>query len=310
MLFLTIAIAVVIGLAILFFFLGLSRVANKTQQDEKFSQMIEAITRSEIEIERMEADMPKGWVGYWYRLALDAGYKPENKSGPSYIALIAPIVLFAIGFLVWPRDVIAGIAFAAAALVALRLIFRTMATRRIRTLDKQLPNLLSGLRASLQANLTPQQAILQQAEEFKAPLGDELRILRNELSVNIPLDTALNNLAYRIPSREVKFLVAAMRIAISSGSDLDSLIATIQNIVVQRQRIADRLASAVAEVQPAILVSGIMIPAALAFSYFSSASNKAFWDSGFGLIGVIIVAILYAAGLFISKKQVDRVKDA
>jgi len=312
MLFLALTVAVVIGLAIFFFFLGLGNVASKTKDEEKFKEMVEAITRSEIAIDRVESNMPdpKTWSGYWYKLAISAGYAPENTSGPGYLAMALPIVTFAFGFLVVPRDALGGLAFAIASIVILRLFFRIAANRRIAALDKQLPNLLSGLRASLQANLTPQQAILAQAEEISAPLGDELKTLRDELSVNIPLDTALSNLALRIPSREVKFLVAATRIAIASGTDLDPLLQTIQEIVVQRARIANHLASAVAQVQPAIVVTGVMIPAALIFSYYSDKSNQAFWATPMGLIALLVVGGLYATGLFIAKKQVDRVKDA
>jgi tight adherence protein B len=312
MFFLVLTITLLVALTVCFFILAISKFASKEEDTEKFHQMIDAITRSEIELERQESDLPpkNTWTGYWYSLALAAGFKPDNKAAPGYTAIIVPIVAFATGYLVWPGDLVGGIVGMGLTLLAIRGYLKFTAGRRLAILDKQLPNLLSGLRASLQANLTPQQALLAQADEINAPLGDELRILRNELSVNIPLDTALNNLAVRIPSREVKFLVAAIRIAISSGTDLDPLVETIQKIVVQRARIAAHLSTAVAQVQPAIAVTGVMIPAGLAFSYYSSETNQAFWQTPIGLIALIVVGVLYSAGLFIAKKQVDRVKNS
>jgi Flp pilus assembly protein TadB len=313
MLILSITISLVFALAILFFFYGLNRInGSKTRQNEQMEQMIQAITSSEIEIEREASGLldKKTWSGYWYTLALAAGYRNENKQNPGLFAIGLPFVSFFVGYLVWPRDLLGGLIFAAASLVIARIVLRTLASRRIAAMDKQLPSLLSGLRANLQANLTAQQAILSQADELKAPLGDELKALREELSVNIPLDAALNNLAVRVPSREIKFLVACIRIAIASGTELDSLIETIQKIVVQRARIADHLASAVAQVQPSIVVSAIAIPAAMLFSYYSNPENQAFWSSATGLIGLVVIVGLYAAGLFIAKKQVDRVKNA
>lgn len=313
MLFLTITISVIFALAILFFFFGLNRInGSKTRSDEQFEQMIQAITSSEINIEREDSGMPdkKTWSGYWYTLALAAGYKNDNQNGPGLFGIGILVVAFAFGWAVWPRDVLAGLGFAVGGIIIYRQALRAVANRRIAAMDKQLPSLLSGLRASLQANLTPQQAILAQAEELKAPLGDELKIVREELSVNIPLDTALSNLAVRVPSREMKFLIACISIAIKSGTELDSLIETIQQIVIQRAKIADHLASAVSQVQPSIVVSAIAIPAGMVFSYYSSETNRAFWSSVQGLIGLVVIGGLYATGLFIAKKQVDRVKNS
>lgn len=312
MLFLVIAISLVTGLGISFFFLGLGRIADKTQEEEKFRQMIDAITQSEIQIEREDSNTPdpKTWAGYWYKLAVSAGYAPVNTSAPSYIAIGLPVIGFLVGWLVIPQDIVVGILLAGALMFLVRFVLKFQGERRITALNKQLPTLLAGLRASLQATLTPQQAIIAQADEIASPLGDELKILRAEISVNISLDTALSNLALRVPSRELKFLMSAIRIAITSGTDLDPLIAIIQTIVVQRARIANHLASAVAQVQPSIWVTGVMIPAGFAFSYLSSESNKAFWGTLPGLVAAGIVSLLYGLGLFISKKQIDRVKDA
>lgn len=312
MLYLVIICATVLGLAIMFAMFGFGRTATRTQKDEQFSDMVASITRSEIEIEREDSNIPSPttWSGYWYALAAAAGYRPESTSTPGFLAIGVPVALFGVGFLVWPGDVIGGIAFAVISLILLRLFFRMGANRRIAKMDKQLPNLLSGMRANLAGTATAQQAILSQVDEIPAPLGDELKILKEEVAVNVPLDKALSNLALRVPSREVKFLVASMRIAIESGSDLDPLLETIQEIVVQRTRIANQLATAVAQVQPAIGVTGVMIPAALIFSFYSDEKNQAFWLTLNGAIAAIIVGFLYAAGLFIAKKQVDRVKNS
>jgi tight adherence protein B len=178
-------------------------------------------------------------------------------------------------------------------------------------MDKQLPQLLSGLRANLQANLTPQQAFINQAKDFPAPLGDELRLMVDEMSLGVTLDQALQNFSSRVSSKEIKFLVSSTRIAISSGADLDPQLAIIQRIVVERTQVANLLAAAVAKAQPSIWVTGIMIPAGVLFSFYSSEENRAFWLSfPAGLIALAFVGAAYAIGLFIARKQVDGIKKA
>lgn len=222
--------------------------------------------------------------------------------------IIVALVAFGVGFLVWPGDPVAGLAFALLSLVAIRMYYIFEANRRTKTLEKQLPLLISGMRANLQANATAQAAIVAVAEEIPSPLGDELRILRNDIELNVKLEEALGRLSERVPSREIKFLISAIEIAVKSGTDLDPQLVIIQDVVDKRTRIRQRLASALAEVQPALLVSGIMIPAALVFNFYSDPANKAFWFSFNGLIALGIVGFLYAIGLFISKKLVEGVE--
>lgn len=308
-----IALAVTCGLVILFFFLGVGRVVSKRDQAEQFHAMIDSITQSEIELDRQDANLPdpKTWSGYWYGLSLRAGSKLDNQSTPGILAMGLPLFAFGVGFLVFPGDVLGGLVGIFIALFGLRAFYKMKIKARLVLMEKQLPNLLSGIRANLQANLTPQQAIVNQAKEIPAPLGDELRLLVDEMSLGIKLDTALRNFGQRVPSREIQFLVSAIRTAISSGADLDGLVDTIQNIVVQRQRISSHLAAAVAGVQPAIWVTGIMIPLAYGWSFYSSAENATFWTSfPMGLIATAIIFALYVIGLFIAKKQVDRVRNA
>jgi Flp pilus assembly protein TadB len=310
---LIVALALVVGLIVLFFFLGIGRVVSSRDKNETAYKLIEALSDSEIGLERKESGLPdlKTWTGYWHNLALKSGTPLTNNATPGKFALGILLAGAGFGTLVWPQDIFGGIIIAGAGLVFARLYFTSKIKARQILMDKQLPNLLSGIRANLQANLTSQQAIVNQAREIPAPLGDELKILVEEMEVGVTLDKALENFGLRVPSREVQFLVSAFRIAIQSGSDLDPLVATIQEIVVQRNRIANALASAVAKVQPALWVTGIMIPGAFIWSFYSSPENRAFWFSfPFGLIAFIVVAIMYVAGLFIAHKQIEKVKKA
>ena len=146
------------------------------------------------------------------------------------------------------------------------------------------------------------------ADEIEGPLGEELKIMREEITVNVPLDTALSNMAQRVNSGEIKFLLASVRLAVSSGIDLDPQIAIIQNIVVQRTRIKGHLRIAVAQVQPALIASATLIPLGLLYSMSSSEDNAKFWGSLIGILAFVVVGVLYAAGLLITRMQIAGVK--
>lgn len=301
-----------VGMTGMFLILGIARASTKSTEYEKFAEDIANISKSEIESDRKSDDFvdEKTWSGYWYKLALNTGQVPKSAEHPGRLPIILALVSFAIGFLVWPRELLGGLIFAVGAVILLGAYFKNLATKRTKTLEKQLPLLISGLRANLQANQTPQSALIAVAKEIPAPLGDELALMSAEIEVNVPVDVALDRLAKRVPSRDIQFLVSAIKIAMSSGSDLEPQLLIIQNIVDNRTRLQQKLASAVASVSPTIWVSAIIIPAMFVFQYFSSPANKDFWSTLVGIVCLIIVSFLYVIGLFISKKLVAGVEKA
>lgn len=323
---LTIIVSILAGVVILFLGMGLTRIAGSSKKDEEFRKTLEDVKASEIVNPDEETDVPapKTWTGYWYKLAVESGWVPPQTSstdeegkvttktyygGPSRTAIGLAFFAFLIGYFVWPQDIAAGIGFAFAGLVLNRLVLKSKASKRRKLMEKQLPNLINSMRASLQVNLTSTEAFLSQVDETPAPLGEELKLVKRDYILSGSIDEALTNFANRVPSREIKFLVSSIKIALASGSDLDPQLAIIQDIIEQRTRISNALASAVAQVQPSLWVTGIAIPAGFAFSYYSNPENQAFWLTFIGLVCLAGIAVLYAAGLFIARMMIKKVEN-
>lgn len=305
-------IAIMVGISVFALVVGLFANNKKLLHERELDKLIDGIVKGEVSERRDSSDMPKSktWSAYWYNLGLAAGIEQTT---PNKMGIIATSVLLGVWFLgsfAYPRDFAIGTLLAVAALSIMRIVLKTMAEKRLRTIDTQLPALLSGMRANLSANMTPQQAILSQVGEIPAPLGAELLTLKSDLDLNVPLDTALENMSQRVPSRELNFLISSMRIAITQGANLDDLLKTLQGILTQRAGIRDKLATAVAQAQPAIYVTAVAIPAGLVFSYMSNAANRTFWFSFFGLIALAGITFCYVAALFVASKQIQKVKDS
>ena len=120
---------------------------------------------------------------------------------------------------------------------------------------------------------------------------------------------AIQRMSERVDSTDIKFMLAAIEISLTEGLSLDEQLEIIQGISRQRVRIQQRLAAAVANVKPTLWVAGFVIPASLVFSIYSSPQNKEFWFSFFGIIGIAVVAGLYAIGLFATHKLVKNVEN-
>ena len=323
---LTLIVSILGALVVLFLGMGLTRILGKSKSNEEFSKLLEEIKSSEVELEETNnMPDPKSWTGYWYKLAIEGGYLPPVKiitdengkqstetvySSPSLRATGVGFFAFLIGTFVVPQSVIAGLGLAVGGMFLYRILLIIKANKRRKLMEKQLPNLINSMRASLQVNLTSTEAFLSQADEIPAPLGDELKLVKKDYILSGSIDDALTNFANRVGSREIKFLVASIKIALSSGSDLDPQLKIIQEIIEQRSRLANALSSAVAQVQPSIWVAGIAIPAGFAFSYFNNPDNQAFWLTSLGLLFILGISVLYVGGLFIARFMVKKVENA
>lgn len=304
--------ALCIGLMLMFLVLATGRAASTSTEYEEFKKSIEILNQSELERDRKEKELidPKTWTGFWHKLFEATGRTPTTDEQPSQIAAIIAVVMAAIGLLIFPGGLLGLIAMPLGGLALMMAYLKMEAKKRTNTLNKQLPLLISGITANIMASQTPQNALISVADDIPSPLGDELKLMRNELQLSVPLDEALDHLAERVPSRDVKFLVSAVKIAAQSGTDLVPQLKIINHIIVSRTRLQQKLASAISSVSPTIWVSAITIPAMFLFQYFSGEENRDFWFTPQGIVSLIIVGFLYAGGLFVSNKMVKGVEEA
>lgn len=290
--------------------LAVHRTMAAPAKRSNFNEALSYVMTSELDIDtalNRTEKKSKSWFEYWAELTARSGKVVTEPSGPGRIAITVTGLGLAVGWFMVGGP-IGGVAVAAAFLVGYRAWLGMEAKKRVVGMEKQLPNLLSALRANLQAGNTPQQALLAVADDIPAPLGDELRILKRDLNVNVTLEVALKSLAARVPSREMQFLVASVEIAVRSGADLDPQLETIQEIVQQRTRIRQKLRAAIAQVKPTQFLALAAVPGMLAVS-MRSAENREYW-LGAGLWVLIGAAVLYGLGYYVIRIMVKGVENA
>ncbi len=298
-LILVIAVAAVAALVTLAVYRSLS---GHSAGGETFEDALAKMTGTEdFSIDTSLAKTSKSssfsWNKYWATAFEKAGRKVADPSGPGRMMLVFVVVAIFFGLAVWPGGVYFG--FIPVLVVAgMSLYLSLVRGRRKGQLEQQLPLLLSGLRTQMQAGLTAQGAILAVADELPAPLGDEIRIVKADVSVSVPLDVALQSLAERSQSRIMKFLVSSMGIAIRSGQDLIPQLVVIEETVRQRARIQGKIRSALAMAKPTAYIS-MAAPLALgAWMFITDPTYPAFYFGPNGFIMLLIAAMLYAAGVF------------
>lgn len=110
------------------------------------------------------------------------------------------------------------------------------AGRRIQRFDEQLPDILITISASLKAGHSFRQGVQAVVEEGADPAAKEFRRVLTENQLGKPMEDALGDLALRVGSKNLAFVINAVTIQRQVGGSLAGLFDMVADTVRQRQQ--------------------------------------------------------------------------
>ena len=140
---------------------------------------------------------------------------------------------------------------------------RRKRTRRLAAFEEQFPEALDFLARSMRAGHAFTISLRMASEDLPDPLGLEFRTLFNEQNLGAPLDTALNNLAERVPLLDVRFFISAVILQKQTGGNLGEILTRLGHVIRERFRLKGQVKAASAHGRVTSLVLTIL-PAATA----------------------------------------------
>ena len=143
------------------------------------------------------------------------------------------------------------------------MVLRRKRTRRLAAFEEQFPEALDFLARSMRAGHAFTISLRMASEDPPDPLGLEFRTLFNEQNLGAPLDTALANLAERIPLLDVRFFVSAVVLQKQTGGNLGEILTRLGYVIRQRFQLKGQVKAASAHGRITALVLTIL-PAATA----------------------------------------------
>ena len=138
-----------------------------------------------------------------------------------------------------------------------------LARERARAVRRDLPALLELLRVSVEAGLTPAAAMRAVAERAGGPLAAEWATVAREVALGVPLATALERSASRLPLPEIREIAGAIARASRHGAPLGGTLAAqaVAARAARRRRIAEEAARAGPKIQ--LVVALLLVPSVL-----------------------------------------------
>jgi tight adherence protein C len=142
-------------------------------------------------------------------------------------AVLLPIVIIAATGGGQILDILAAVLMMFAGWVFPLTYVQRKARKRLKEIDRRLPDLIDLLTVMVEAGLSFSAALRQAAPEFAPPLSDELRLTLQEQTMGLGIDEALRNMGQRADTPAMRSFVRAMaqgeRMGISTGLIMRSL---------------------------------------------------------------------------------------
>ncbi len=137
---------------------------------------------------------------------------------------------------------------------------RFKSRRRMRQFEQQLPDALQLLAGTLRAGYSLPQGLEAVSHEISDPMGFELRRVMTEARLGRELEDALASAADRLSSPDFAWAVMAIAIQREVGGNLNELLMTVSDTMVQRERLKGEVAALTAEGKASTVLLGGMPP--------------------------------------------------
>jgi tight adherence protein B len=195
---------------------------------------------------------------------------------------------------------------ALAGLFAPILYVRRQQGRRLIRFDNQLADMLSLMVNGLRAGYSTMQAMEAVSRELPAPISDEFRRVVQEMQLGIAMDTSLQNLTRRIPSKDLDLVVTAINVQREVGGNLAEILDTISHTIRERVRVKGEIRVLTSQVMMSGRVLAIMPIGVIVIMYFINRQYMMrFFNPAtrmYGIPALILGAFLIMIGYFTMQK--------
>jgi tight adherence protein B len=157
-----------------------------------------------------------------------------------YMSVGSSILLGLLSMLIGGGTFLAFICLLAGALIPLGFVWMK-GRRRLAAFENQLPDLLIGVAASLKAGHSFKQALQAIVDDGADPAAKEFKRVLTETRLGRPLDDALADMAERVGSDNLSFIVTAVSVQSQVGGSLASLFDMVADTVRNRQQFARKI---------------------------------------------------------------------
>ena len=179
-------------------------------------------------------------------------------------------------------------------------------TRRVKRFSTQFPDALDLLSSCVKSGLALNAAINNVADEMPDPIGDEFKIIADELTLGVELSDALRHFNERLDTPDVQFFCTALMIQKETGGNLSEVLDGLQKTIRERFRILRQVKTLTAQGRLSGWVVGLL-PIVLGFTIYTLKPDymRTLLDTPEGRKLLYVGGSLQVVGMFLIRKIVN-----
>jgi tight adherence protein B len=187
-----------------------------------------------------------------------------------------------------------------------RLVVKFKRDKRLLKFESQFANALDALANAAEVGLSVSQAMEAVARDMPAPLGTEFTQVLRGLGMGQPLIGALDELADRVPLRDVEIFVAAISIQYRTGGGLSHIMHKLAATVRERVNMRSEIQALTAQPRySAYLIAALPIIVATIMKFLNPAYFDLLLQPGVMRIALVGAAFGIIVGLFVMLRIAD-----
>jgi tight adherence protein B len=177
--------------------------------------------------------------------------------------------------------------------------------RRLRTIERQLPDALDFLTRALRSGQGFTSALLMAGDELPEPIAAELRAVHDEITFGVALERALTNMAERVPITDLRYFVVSVLIQRESGGNLTEVLANLSRLIRERYKLLAKIRVLSANGR----FSGLILAVApFALAAVMNLANHEFmsllWKDPMGISIMKVLGVMMLVGMLIMRRIV------
>lgn len=266
-----------------------------THEGEELSIVKKRLLAESSSLERLLLEIPR--IHQLDRLLLQSGLALNVAGflGLTLVGIVAGLILSTVIGL--PLFAVIGVGVLAGALPLLYML--NAKRKRMITFEQQLPDALDLMGRAMRAGHAFSGALKMVGDEMPEPVAGEFRITFDEINYGISLQDALQNMATRIPSDDLRYFVIAVLIQRETGGNLTELLDSISALIRARLKLMGTIRVLSAEGRLSAWILGILPFAMAAILYIINPKFMSMlWTDPTGLKMVWVMLVAMVAGVY------------
>lgn len=216
--------------------------------------------------------------------------------------VIALVVLPSLVFIL-TRHLPSTLIIAAIILFIPGLWYRSAKAKRLRTIERQMPDALAMVAGSLRAGASLNIALENLVAEQPPPISQEFDILLKEQRLGVDLDISLANMEKRIPLQDFSMLATALRINREVGGNLADTIESLGETLRRKGTMEGKIKSLTAQGQmQGYVMTGLPVLLAVLLNFLEPEAMEKLWTTGVGWVVIVVIVVMEVLGYTMIKK--------